>query len=101
MKITDIPEPDTEQSAILFTHSNPIKKDSDVRPEFGLPFKEFTKVKVLRVINRRGGEEVILIGIIKSLTTVGAFVYDPEKDKTGIAAEWFPYVSPMQRLVLA
>lgn len=86
---------------IVFTASNPnVKRDQSTAEvvKNALDYKVGRKVKVLKIVDRRGNVECILKGRIKSMTTVGAYVSDFEKPNG--RPEWFPFKSKMQWIVL-
>lgn len=87
---------------VAFTESNPNVRRDKFHREVAKDKFEFAigrRVKVMKVVDRRGNVECILKGRIKSLTTAGAYVIDLEKS-TCQFTEWFPYKSKMVWLTL-
>lgn len=90
-------------SKVAFSEANPNTKQDRSHKEVVtsvLDFKVGRKVKVIKVVDRRGNIECVLKGRIKEMTSVGAYVTDFEKPNS-TKTEWFPFKSKMQWILLA
>lgn len=88
---------------VAFSETNPNTKQDRSHKEVVtsvLDFKVGRKVKVIKVVDRRGNIECVLKGRIKEMTSVGAYVTDFEKPNS-TKTEWFPFKSKMQWILLA